>query len=156
MIAGLVLGSFILGVKAFFVPNVDRAYHWMRANSIGPQEALAGSANSITDQDIVTLLSRVHDPELNINIVDLGLIYSKTIEESGVVRILMTLTVPTCPYGGVLIDEIKKSLFSHPWVQEIELRLTFDPAWSIEMISPATRAKLLGKGPSHIHVKEPS
>jgi len=88
-------------------------------------------------------LAEVMDPELNISIVDLGLIYKIRMEKNKV-KILMTLTTPGCPLIGIIEEDIKNKL-KELGIKEknIELKLTFDPLWSMEKMSKKAR-KILG------------
>ena len=90
-----------------------------------------------TDQ-IRELLTLVIDPELAINIVDLGLVYH--IHFTGThVGIVMTLTTPACPFVDLIEEQIESVLKSEGW--EVSIDYTFDPPWSIDMISPVIRAE---------------
>ena len=87
-------------------------------------------------------LSSVKDPEINIDVVNLGLIYDLEVDANkGVGRVKMTLTSPTCPYAGVLLAEIEQSLSAIDELSEIHVDLVWDPPWKPEMMSED--AKLL-------------
>jgi metal-sulfur cluster biosynthetic enzyme len=87
-------------------------------------------------------LQKVLDPELNISIVDLGLIYDIIINKNKV-KIVMTLTTVGCPLYNLIEDEIKNQLVNLGFKKEdIEIELTFDPPWSIEKMSPKAKALL--------------
>ncbi len=79
-------------------------------------------------------LREVEDPELGINVVDLGLIYGLELED-GKLRITMTLTSPGCPHGRLLLDQVKAAALTVPEVEAVELKLTFTPFWTPEKIS---------------------
>jgi len=87
-------------------------------------------------------LRSVVDPELQLNIVDLGLIYAIEQPADGEVAITMTLTTPGCPIGNTLVQAVERTLALIPGVQRVEVHLTFDPPWSPERITPAGRAHL--------------
>ena len=80
-------------------------------------------------------LKKVFDPELHINIVDLGLVYDVR-EEGGVVEVEMTLTSPGCPLAGVIDSEVKKG------VKKVTLELIWDPPWTQDMMSDEAKAEL--------------
>ena len=86
-------------------------------------------------------LREVMDPELHVNIVDLGLIYGIK-EKAGLVEITMTLTTPGCPLTAVFAILIKKKLKKVAGVKEVKINLTFDPPWDPSIISLETRVAL--------------
>lgn len=86
-------------------------------------------------------LREVLDPELGINIVDLGLIYKITTSKNNV-EILMTLTFPGCPLGNIIRDEINQKVGKLQNIGKINLKITFDPPWNLNMISQEARADL--------------
>jgi len=75
-------------------------------------------------------LKRVVDPEIGINIVDLGLIYDISVNEGNDVQVLMTLTAPNCPFGELIMMESEFAVRSTEGVNLIKLNLTFDPPWN--------------------------
>lgn len=96
----------------------------------------------VTKKDLETALCGVLDPELHINIVDLGLVYSYSIDKKGNVKIVMTLTFPGCPLGSTIQKEINEKIGSLNGVSKINLQITFDPPWDLTKISPEARAEL--------------
>jgi len=97
--------------------------------------------NMLTKQVITKKLKSVLDPELNISIVDLGLIYEvKT--KNGNVEILMTLTTMGCPLFSLIEDEVKKEIGKIPGVKKVAVKLTFEPPWSAERMSKGARSAL--------------
>lgn len=97
----------------------------------------------ITEEMVLAAIKAVIDPELGINIVDLGLIYSVDIEEDGVVTITMTLTTPGCPLHASFAQEIERVLWqSIPDLSGVTVDLVWDPPWNPMMISPKGRAFL--------------
>ena len=94
-----------------------------------PQEILR------IEQDIIRVLKNIYDPEIPINIYDLGLIYEIDVEPGGVTTIRMTLTAPTCPMAEQLIEDVNKEVAKVKGVTEVNVILTFDPPWDREMIS---------------------
>jgi metal-sulfur cluster biosynthetic enzyme len=85
-------------------------------------------------------LRQVIDPELGYNIVDLGFVYDVSVEEGGVVRITMTTTTPGCPATGYLKKGAGESVSAVPGVEFVEVKLTHEPRWTPEMMSPEAKA----------------
>lgn len=92
---------------------------------------------------IMEQLETVYDPELKpANIVDLGLIYEIITKEDGVAKIIMTLTAPNCPVAGDIMVEVQEKVAKIPGVKEALVELTFDPPWTKDMMSDATKLEL--------------
>ena len=87
--------------------------------------------NELTREKIEAALKEVIDPEIGINILDLGFIYGIEIND-GQVKIKMTLTSPMCPLGGLIIEDIKKRVGSLEGVTAVDVELVFDPPWTPE------------------------
>ena len=96
----------------------------------------------ISEKRVYKQLKKVLDPELNINIVDLGLIYEVKTKQDGQVKVLMTLTFPGCPLGSVIREEINLKLSKLPGVKKIDLKLTFKPAWDFSKVSEEAKLQL--------------
>lgn len=110
---------------------------------------------------IIAALKTVHDPEIPVNIHDLGLIYGLDIDPSGAgggsagaaVRIRMTLTSPNCPVADKIPAEVQQKVKAVPGVSDAKVELTFDPPWSREMMSERAQVELemMGiHGPAHL------
>ena len=95
-----------------------------------------------TEVQIVRVLRNVYDPEIPVNIYDLGLIYEVNVQESGKVFILMTLTSPGCPMADELIAEIQERVREIEGVNELEVKLTFNPAWNRDMMTEEAQLEL--------------
>lgn len=96
----------------------------------------------LTKKTIIEALKKVYDPELNINIVDLGLIRKISISKNEV-KIIMTLTTIGCPLISIIEDEIKKQLEKIGLTKkQVEIELNFDRPWSIDDMSASARAML--------------
>ncbi len=105
-----------------------------------------------TSKDIYTCLKTVLDPELHVNIVDLGLIYDVSVSpvqddmgEHTKIHVVMTLTTPGCPLSGMFDRMIKDALVSLEGVQperDVTIELTFDPPWTMDMMDEEVRAQL--------------
>lgn len=99
----------------------------------------------VREADVWKTLRTVYDPEIPVNLVDLGLIYSCELRREGErnrVHIRMTLTAPGCGMGPVLVEEIKYRLRKVPNLHDIEVELVFDPPWDREMMSDEAKLEL--------------
>jgi metal-sulfur cluster biosynthetic enzyme len=83
----------------------------------------------------------VYDPELNYNVVDLGLVYDIDVED-GNVRILMTLTTPLCPIGPMVEEQVREKLALFPGVKDVQVEFTFDPPWNPSRMSEEAKFAL--------------
>ncbi len=92
--------------------------------------------------DVVKALKKVYDPEMPVNIYELGLIYSLDFDEAGNATIRMTLTAPNCPVAGTLPGEVERAARAVPGVQNVTLELTFDPPWTKDRMSEAAKLTL--------------
>ena len=94
------------------------------------------SETEIVEDQVWQALRSIYDPEIPVNLVDLGLIYGVNIEQSShQVRITMTLTAPACGMGPVLVSDIKYRVAKVPHVESVEVDLVFDPPWTRDMMS---------------------
>ena len=82
-----------------------------------------------TREQLIESLKKVFDPEINIDVWALGLIYDLKIEANEIVKMKMTLTTPMCPYGPALIDSVKEAIKKVNGVRDVVLDLVFDPPW---------------------------
>ncbi|MEX0617135.1 MAG: iron-sulfur cluster assembly protein [Candidatus Woykebacteria bacterium] len=96
----------------------------------------------LKSEKVYSELKKVLDPELHINIVDLGLIYNVKTQKDGVVSILMTLTFPGCPLGAVIHKEINEKVGSLAEVKKVDLKITFDPPWDLSKVSEEAKLQL--------------
>lgn len=103
------------------------------------QEASEGSSATPTPDQVKLALRRVKDPELNLNIVDLGLVYDIVVERD-VVQIDMTLTSPGCPAGPQIMTDVERAVKAMPGVGDVQLNLVWTPFWTPELIEPRVRA----------------
>jgi len=87
-------------------------------------------------------LRAVKDPELNLNIIDIGLVYDVEVSQAGEVHVRMTLTSPGCPAGTEIIDDVKRVVADLEGVQAVEVELVWDPYWTPEKMDPRVRAFL--------------
>ena len=91
---------------------------------------------------IQAALKTVYDPEMPVNIWDLGLIYGVEVNQAGEAHVRMTLTAPNCPVAGSLPAEVERKVRSVEGVTAVKLELTFDPPWSKERMSEAAKLAL--------------
>lgn len=93
-------------------------------------------------EDVVLALKQVYDPEIPVNIYDLGLIYELNISKKHRVYIKMTFTAPNCPMADKVIAEVKRSVEAVKDVEACDIELTFDPVWDQSMLSDEARVIL--------------
>ena len=93
-------------------------------------------------QQVVRALRTVYDPEMPVNIYELGLIYDVTADEAGFVSIRMTLTAPNCPVAGILPGQVEAKAKAVRGVTGVRLELVFDPPWTKNMMSEAAKLEL--------------
>ncbi|CUH40049.1 FeS assembly SUF system protein [Jannaschia seosinensis] len=103
-------------------------------------------APSTTDhplhEPVVDACRSVFDPEIPVNIFDLGLIYTIDIGEEGDTRIIMTLTAPGCPVAGEMPGWVADAVAAVPGVKTVDVDMTFEPPWGMEMMSDEARLEL--------------
>jgi metal-sulfur cluster biosynthetic enzyme len=99
------------------------------------------STPAITEDQVKTALRRVKDPELNLNIIDLGLVYGITIEGKKV-TVDMSLTSPGCPSGPEIMTTAEEQLRAMPGVEEVVVNLVWTPMWTPDRIEPRIKAYL--------------
>ena len=91
---------------------------------------------------VIQALKEVYDPEIPVNIYDLGLIYELTISKSREVSILMTFTAPICPMADQVMQEVQEGVQNVPGVTKCSIELTFEPQWDRSMLSEEARVEL--------------
>jgi metal-sulfur cluster biosynthetic enzyme len=104
-------------------------------------ETIPGAAVPTPDA-VRKALRAVKDPELNLNIVDIGLVYDIEVSEAGEVQVRMTLTSPGCPAGAEIIDDVKKVVADLEGVQAVDVELVWEPYWTPDKMDPRVRAFL--------------
>ncbi len=102
---------------------------------------VAPAQSSVTVEKVTLALRRVKDPELNLNIVDLGLVYDVRVEGT-VVDVDMSLTSPGCPSGAEITGDAEQAIRAMPDVSDVTIHLVWTPYWSPERIEPRVRAYL--------------
>lgn len=91
---------------------------------------------------IIDNLKEVYDPEIPVNIYDLGLIYNVDIDEKNYANIVMTLTAPGCPVVDILMDDVTQAVRAVEGVEDVHVDLTFEPPWDKSMMSEEARLEL--------------
>ena len=91
---------------------------------------------------IEEVLRTVHDPEIPVNIMELGLVYEIKISEGNKVKITMTLTAPACPVAGDIIMEVETRVRAIESVSDVHVHLTFDPPWTRDMMTEEAKLEL--------------
>ena len=103
-------------------------------------EPAADPAAEITPDSVRLALRKVKDPELNLNIIDLGLVYDISVDEANMVIVNMSLTSPGCPAGPQIMQDVEKTIQSMPGVGKVVVNLVWEPFWTPERIEPKVRA----------------
>lgn len=106
------------------------------------QEDGASAAGPGIRDDIIEVLKTVYDPEIPVNIYELGLIYDIAIDDSNMVDIKMTLTSPACPVAGSLPPEVESKAGMVPGVSGCKVELVWDPPWDMSKMSDAAKLQL--------------
>ena len=91
---------------------------------------------------IVEALKKVYDPEIPVNIYDLGLIYDVIVDDANSVTIIMTLTAPNCPLADDILMDVKRGVEAVESVKSVSINLVFDPPWSKEMMTEEAMLEL--------------
>jgi FeS assembly SUF system protein len=94
------------------------------------------------EEQVVAALKTVYDPEMPVNIYELGLVYQLDVDAGGQVKIRMTLTAPNCPVAGSLPGEVERAVRAVAGVTDAKVELTFDPPWAKERMSEAAKLEL--------------
>lgn len=111
------------------------------ASDARPSQMSQDELNALTD-DIIAALKTVYDPEIPVDIYELGLIYRIDIDDERVVDVDMTLTAPACPVAGEMPIWVENAVSSVPGVQTARVKMVFDPPWDPSRMSDEARAEL--------------
>jgi FeS assembly SUF system protein len=106
------------------------------------EDGFSRALQNLLMDDIIAALRTVHDPEIPVNIYDLGLIYRIEPKAAGLVEIDMTLTAPGCPVAGEMVSWVQKAVGDVDGVAKAEVRLVFDPPWDKSRMSDEVRLEL--------------
>lgn len=93
-------------------------------------------------EEIIARLKTVYDPEIPVDIYQLGLVYEVNVLDEGKAHILMTLTAPACPAAEIIPEEVKEKALEVESITEVDVELTFDPPWSKDMMSEEAMLEL--------------
>jgi FeS assembly SUF system protein len=105
------------------------------------QAQFAGDANSLIET-VIAALRTVHDPEIPVNIYDLGLIYRIAPDHQGAVEIDMTLTAPGCPVAGEMMNWVRTAVSDVDGIESVKVNLVFDPPWDKSKMSEDVQLEL--------------
>lgn len=94
------------------------------------------------EEEIVRMLKTVYDPEIPVNVYDLGLIYDVDVQGDGKVVVTMTLTTPNCPAADFIVEDVKMKVEAVKSVTEVDVKLTFEPEWHRDMMSEEAKLEL--------------
>ena len=94
------------------------------------------------ENEIINVLKQIYDPEIPVNIYDLGLIYEIDSDEEDNVKIKMTLTAPNCPMADDILRDVRDQVEAVPGVKSLDLKLTFDPPWDESNLTEEARLEL--------------
>ncbi len=103
---------------------------------------LPSGSPAATPGQIVAALKTVHDPEIPVDIYELGLIYGHTMAADGSVKVEMTLTAPTCPVAGIIPQQVAEAVAGVEGVGEVEVKLVWEPPWTQDRMSEEARLVL--------------
>jgi FeS assembly SUF system protein len=107
-----------------------------------PEESPAGGAGGDLQAAIVETLKTIYDPEIPVDIYELGLIYDVSVTDDGDATVLMTLTTPHCPVAESMPGEVEIRVLSVPGVRDAEVKLVWDPPWDPSKMSDEARLEL--------------
>ena len=110
--------------------------------SVAMPEPAPAAPGADLEQKVIAVLKKIYDPEIPVNIHDLGLIYSINVASGGAVQETMTLTAPACPVAGTLPGEVERAVTSVDGVSEAKVDLVWDPPWNPGMMSKMARVML--------------
>jgi metal-sulfur cluster biosynthetic enzyme len=132
-------GWYLMPVNRSWSPGAEPTKRLFLSMTDLPADPTASVPSS---EAIRKALRSVKDPELNLNIMDIGLVYDVEADQAGNVRVEMTLTSPGCPAGGEIIEDVKRVVGDMAGVQSVAVDLVWDPYWTPEKMDPRVRAFL--------------
>ena len=107
-----------------------------------PQDVASGEPGGDLYEAVVTALKEIYDPEIPVNIYDLGLIYAVEVDDAAGVVVTMTLTTPHCPVAESMPGEVELRVSSVPGVRDAEVNLVWDPPWDMAKMSDEAKLEL--------------
>ena len=99
-------------------------------------------AQTVSPEEVKEILKTVYDPEIPVNVVDLGLIYDVQVNENNDVYVMMTLTFPGCGMGPHIAQQAEWAIQDLDGIEDVQIEIVFDPPWSPDLISDEARAQL--------------
>ncbi len=96
----------------------------------------------ILEEKVIVVLRNIFDPEIPVNIYELGLIYETSVSETGIVKVLMTLTSPNCPVAESMPAQVKNEISFLTGVTEVDVEITFEPPWNHDLMSDEAKLEL--------------
>ena len=128
--------------RARVTPEFERKRDYLSGFLAGEKEEPKSGAGSDLQAAVVEALKSVYDPEIPVDIYELGLIYDVQIDEDGDAVVLMTLTTPHCPVAESLPNEVELRVLSVPGIRDAEVKLVWDPPWDPSKMSDEARLEL--------------
>tara|TARA_B100000575_G_scaffold282112_1_gene273400 strand:+ start:60 stop:446 length:387 start_codon:yes stop_codon:yes gene_type:complete len=117
-----------------FLPDKNSSYHKKFNNSV--------SLSKITEEQVIECIRTVVDPEIPVNLYDLGLIYKIIISDNNDIKVRMTLTNPNCPVAGTMPENVGKSIEKLENLNSIEVSLVWEPKWHKDLMSEEAKLAL--------------
>ncbi len=110
----------------------------------GDKELQTRKMNEFLEKEeaILKMLKTVFDPEIPVNVYDLGLIYGIELKDDGVCDITMTLTAPSCPAGDFIVEDIRQKVGSVDGIKDVNVTIVFEPEWTKDMMSEEAKLEL--------------
>ncbi len=105
-------------------------------------EPLAAGERAASEETVIDAVKTVYDPEIPVNIYDLGLIYTMAVKQDGSVAIEMSLTAPGCPVAGIMPQQVADAVANVTGIGEVEVQLVWDPPWTPDRMSEDARLAL--------------
>ena len=100
------------------------------------------TAPKVTEDAVIAAISEVYDPEIPVNIYELGLIYAIDLSDEGRVKVEMTLTAPACPSAQELPEQVRETIMALPGVRSADVEVVWDPPWDMSRMSEEARLQL--------------
>ena len=137
-------GADVLGRKHLTVLNrtgPSSPSHFLLEDP-GTGDSSAAGDPAVLEEQVILALKAIYDPEIPLNIYDLGLIYQAVVSREGRAEIAMTLTSPGCPVAGVLVQQVHDAVRRVPGISWVRTEIVWDPPWTKERMSDAARLAL--------------
>ena len=122
---------------ADFLPDTSSGYTAYAGTPLADSKS-----NALAEEEVIGALKTVKDPEIPVNIYDLGLIYTIEITEDNDVSIIMSLTAPGCPVAGEMPGWVENAIIGTGGVRQVSVDLTWEPPWGMDMMSDEARLEL--------------